>query len=213
MLQIIDRLSTSLARQARRTFVGAAFLFSLTGLFMDEAQAQSAPRVLVKTSMGEFTIELYPDKAPKTVENFLQYVKDGFYSGTVFHRVIGSFMIQGGGHTREIYQGGVGRKATRAPIELESRNGLRNDTGWVAMARTGQPDSATSQFFVNTVDNPSLNFPAPDGNGYAVFGKVVDGMKTVEAIRGARTMSIGPMRDVPVEPITIDSVTLLPAKK
>ncbi len=179
---------------------------------MEEANATN-PRVLVKTSMGEFTIELYPDKAPKTVENFLQYVKDGFYSGTVFHRVIGSFMIQGGGHTREIYQGGVGRKDTRAPIPLESRNGLRNDTGWVAMARTGQPDSATSQFFVNTVDNASLNFPAPDGHGYAVFGKVVDGMKTVEAIRGARTMSLGPMRDVPVEPVMIDSVTLLPAKK
>jgi peptidyl-prolyl cis-trans isomerase A (cyclophilin A) len=193
--------------------IGTLFVFSLSGLFMDDSQAQTAPRVLVKTSMGEFTIELYPDKAPKTVENFLQYVKDGFYSGTVFHRVIGSFMIQGGGHTREIYQGGVGRKVTRPPIELESRNGLRNDTGWVAMARTGQPDSATSQFFVNTVDNPSLNFPAPDGNGYAVFGKVVDGMKTIEAIRAVRTMSIGPMRDVPVDPVIIDAITLVPAKK
>jgi peptidyl-prolyl cis-trans isomerase A (cyclophilin A) len=198
----------------RRKGLLLACLFSvLIGLgTMEDSQAAN-PKVLVKTSMGEFTIELYPDKAPKTVENFLGYVKDGYYSGTVFHRVIGSFMIQGGGHTREIYQGQAGRKPTKAPIELESRNGLRNDTGWVAMARTGVPDSATSQFFVNTVDNPSLNFPAPDGHGYAVFGKVVDGMKTVEAIRAVRTMSIGGMRDVPVEAVIIDSVTLIGAKK
>lgn len=174
------------------------------------AAAATAPRVLMKTSMGDITIELYPDKAPKTVANFLQYVKEGFYSGTVFHRVINGFMIQGGGMTKDLYNGGSGRKETHAPIELESRNGLKNDTGWVAMARTSVPNSATSQFFINVADNTSLNYPQPDGNGYAVFGKVVDGMSTVEAIRAVRTTTVGPMRDVPVDPVVIESVTLLP---
>lgn len=174
------------------------------------AAAATAPRVLMKTSMGDITIELYPDKAPKTVANFLQYVKEGFYSGTVFHRVINGFMVQGGGMTKDLYNGGSGRKETHAPIELESRNGLKNDTGWVAMARTSVPNSATSQFFINVADNTSLNYPQPDGNGYAVFGKVVDGMSTVEAIRAVRTTTVGPMRDVPVDPVVIESVTLLP---
>ncbi len=174
-----------------------------------EAAGAERPQVLVKTSMGDITIELYPDKAPKTVENFLQYVKDGFFAGTVFHRVIGNFMIQGGGHTRDIYAGGQGKKDTRAPIPLESQNGLKNDAGWVAMARTSQPASATAQFFINTVNNDGLNYPNPDGNGYAVFGKVIDGMKTVEAIRAVRTGSVGMFRDVPLEPVTIDAVTLI----
>ncbi len=177
-----------------------------------EAGAAPNPQVLVKTSLGDIVIELYPDKAPRTVENFLQYVKDGFYSGTVFHRVIGNFMIQGGGHTREIYDGGPGRKETRGPIPLESQNGLKNDVGWVAMARTAQPASATSQFFINVVSNGNLNFPNPDGNGYAVFGKVIDGMKTVEAIRSVRTGAVGMFRDVPTEPVTIDSVTVVKAR-
>ncbi|HMN79557.1 MAG TPA: peptidylprolyl isomerase [Burkholderiaceae bacterium] len=177
-----------------------------------EAGAAPNPQVLVKTSLGDIVIELYPDKAPKTVENFLQYVKDGFYSGTVFHRVIGNFMIQGGGHTRDIYNGSPGRKETRGPIPLEAQNGLKNDIGWVAMARTAQPASATSQFFINVVNNDSLNYPNPDGNGYAVFGKVIDGMKTVEAIRSVRTGSVGMFRDVPNDPVTIDSVTLIKAK-
>jgi peptidyl-prolyl cis-trans isomerase A (cyclophilin A) len=178
----------------------------------EPAAAAGNPQVLIKTSMGDIVIELYPDKAPKTVANFLQYVNDGFYTGTIFHRVIGNFMIQGGGHTKDIYAGGTGRKATRAPIELESRNGLRNDTGWVAMARTADPASATSQFFINTVDNASLNYPNPDGNGYAVFGKVVDGMNTVNAIRAVRTGRVGPFSDVPAEPVTIDSATLVKGK-
>jgi peptidyl-prolyl cis-trans isomerase A (cyclophilin A) len=180
-----------------------ATLYSVPG----EAAANN-PQVVVKTSMGELTIELYPDKAPKTVENFLKYVAAGHYSGTIFHRVIGNFMIQGGGFTREFYKGAPAPKPTQKPIELESQNGLRNDAGWVAMARTARPDSATSQFYINTVDNPSLNYPAPDGYGYAVFGKVVKGMETVTKIRGAQTIAVGSYSDVPFEPIVIDSITL-----
>jgi peptidyl-prolyl cis-trans isomerase A (cyclophilin A) len=171
--------------------------------------AADRPQVLMKTSLGDIVIELYPDKAPKTVENFLQYVNDGFYSGTVFHRVINGFMIQGGGHTPEIYKGSAGRKETRGPIVLESQNGLKNDLGWVAMARTGQPNSATSQFFINVTNNDSLNHPNPDGHGYAVFGKVIDGMKTVDAIRTVRTANVGMFQNVPVEPVTIESVTVV----
>lgn len=173
------------------------------------AGAASAPRVAIDTSMGRIVVELYPDKAPKTVENFLGYVKDGHYDGTIFHRIIGNFMIQGGGYTKDFYNGSLQPKATRAPIPLESRNGLRNDKGWIAMARTGVPDSATSQFFINTVDNDNLNHPSPDGHGYAVFGKVVEGMDVVMAIAGVRTGTLGPMRDVPSEAVTINEVTRL----
>ncbi|HVL58715.1 MAG TPA: peptidylprolyl isomerase [Burkholderiaceae bacterium] len=173
-----------------------------------DSSAQTHPQVLVKTSLGEFVVELYPDKAPQTVSNFLQYVNDGFYSGTIFHRVIGNFMIQGGGFTRD-----MSRKQTRAPIPLESKNGLRNDTGWLAMARTSQPDSATSQFFINTVDNTGLNHPQPDGHGYAVFGRVIRGMETVNQIRAVKTRTFGMHQDVPVEPVVIDSMTVIkPAK-
>lgn len=179
----------------------------------DDAAAQAAnPKVLIKTTLGEITIELYPDKAPKSVANFLQYVNDGFYSGTLFHRVIGNFMIQGGGHTDEIYKGGQGRKQTRPPIDIESQNGLKNDTGWVAMARTNQPNSATSQFFINTVDNANLNYPSFDGHGYTVFGKVVDGMKTVNAIRAVKTGNVGMFQDVPLDAVRIESVTVIKAK-
>jgi peptidyl-prolyl cis-trans isomerase A (cyclophilin A) len=179
----------------------------------DDAAAQAAnPQVLIKTSMGEITLELYPEKAPKSVANFLQYVSEGFYPGTVFHRVIGNFMVQGGGHTKEIYSGGPGKKPTRAPVEIESKNGLKNDTGWVAMARTAQPNSATSQFFINTVDNANLNFPSFDGNGYTVFGKVIDGMKTVNAIRAVKTGNVGMFQDVPLEPVTIDAVSVIKPK-
>ena len=171
------------------------------------ASAAPSPRVLVKTTLGDIVIELYPDKAPKTVDNFLKYVDDGFYNGTIFHRVIGGFMIQGGGMTAELYKGQSRPKANRAPIELESQNGLKNDTGWVAMARTSVPNSATSQFFINVADNHSLNHPNPDGHGYAVFGKVVEGMSTVEAIKKVRTGSVAGMRDVPADPVVIESVT------
>jgi peptidyl-prolyl cis-trans isomerase A (cyclophilin A) len=195
----------------RKLPILGALLFALA--LPDDTVAQAAnPQVLIKTSMGEITLELYPDKAPKSVANFLQYVSEGFYPGTVFHRVIGNFMVQGGGHTKEIYSGGAGKKPTRPPVEIESKNGLKNDTGWVAMARTNQPNSATSQFFINTVDNANLNFPSFDGNGYTVFGKVIDGMKTVNAIRAVKTGNVGMFQDVPLEAVTIDAVSVIKPK-
>jgi len=188
----------------------AAFTLSMSE---DAAAAAGSPQVLMKTSRGEVVIELYPDKAPRTVENFLQYVRDGFYAGTIFHRVIDGFMVQGGGFTDELYKGGSGRKNTRGPIAIESRNGLKNDTGWLAMARTSVPDSATSQFFINVSNNNFLNYPGSDGHGYAVFGKVIKGMEVVNAIKGVKTRNVGGMGDVPVEPVVIESMTLIsPAK-
>ena len=172
-------------------------------LSLNAAQAQtSAPKVKLATSLGDIVIELNPDKAPKTVENFLQYVKDGHYNGLVFHRVISSFMIQGGGFSADMQQ-----KATRAPIPLEATNGLKNERGTIAMARTNVPDSATSQFFINVVDNAMLNATGP-GNGYAVFGKVVAGMDVVDKIRAVPTGTRGMHRDVPTTPVTITQATL-----
>ena len=186
----------------------ASLLATVTGAMMlavppdDAAAADANPQVLMKTSLGEIVIELYPEKAPKTVENFLKYVDDKHYNGLIFHRVIGNFMIQGGGFDKDMKQ-----KPTRGPIPLESRNGLKNDAGTLAMARTSVPDSATSQFFINTVNNASLNHPNPDGNGYAVFGKVVKGMDTVEKIAKVKTGRNGLHGDVPVEPVLIESVS------
>ena len=167
----------------------------------DGAAAGAAPKVRMKTSLGEMVIELYPEKAPKTVENFLKYVDDGFHKDTIFHRVIGNPMIQGGGFEKNMSQ-----KKTREPIELESRNGLKNDRGTIAMARTSVPNSATAQFFINTVNNNGLNYPQPDGNGYAVFGKVIEGLDTVDKIAGVKTGRAGMHGDVPVEPVIIESV-------
>ena len=164
---------------------------------------QAAPRVKLATSAGDIVVELAPDKAPKTVENFLQYVKDKHYDGTVFHRVIDGFMIQGGGFTADMQQ-----KPTRAPIPLEASNGLKNDKYTVAMARTGNPNSATSQFFINVKNNDSLNAPNPDGYGYTVFGKVVAGTDVVDKIRAVQTGNKGGMQNVPLETITIQSATL-----
>ncbi|MCE1186180.1 MAG: peptidyl-prolyl cis-trans isomerase [Rhodocyclales bacterium] len=167
------------------------------------------PHVELKTSEGTIVLELYPEKAPKTVTNFVEYVKSGFYDGLIFHRVIDGFMIQGGG-----MQPNMAEKATtRAPIENEGRNGLRNDTGTIAMARTQDPNSASAQFFINLVDNRPLNYPSPDGYGYAVFGKVSDGMDVVRKIGKAPTGSKGFHRDVPVQPIVIQSARLLPDSK
>lgn len=184
----------------------ASFLATIASAMMmtaaDDAAAQANPQVLMKTSLGEIVIELYPEKAPKSVENFLKYVDDDFYNGLIFHRVIGNFMIQGGGFDKDMKQ-----KQPRGPIALESRNGLKNDTGTVAMARTSVPDSATAQFFINTANNASLNHPNPDGNGYAVFGKVVKGMETVEKIAKVKTGRTGPHGDVPAEAVVIESVS------
>jgi peptidyl-prolyl cis-trans isomerase A (cyclophilin A) len=173
----------------------------------DGAAAQANPQVLIKTSKGEIVLELYPAKAPITVENFLKYVDDKHYDNTIFHRVIGNFMIQGGGFTADMKQ-----KPTRAGIKLESQNGLKNDAGWVAMARTSVPDSASSQFFINVVDNAMLNHPQPDGHGYAVFGKVIKGMDTVEAIKSVRTTRTGMHSDVPAEAVVIQSMSRVAAK-
>lgn len=168
--------------------------------------------VLITTNMGNITVELDAEKAPKTVANFLDYVGKGHYNNTIFHRVIGNFMIQGGGFSGDFYKQGTpdfGQKPVRAPIVLESQNGLRNDAGWIAMARTSNPNSATAQFFINTVDNAGLNHPQPDGHGYAVFGKVIKGMDVVNAIRAVRTTSMGPFSDVPADPVRIDAVSIV----
>ena len=163
----------------------------------------NAPKVRLTTSMGDIVVALDPAKAPLSVENFLQYVKDKHYDGTVFHRVIDNFMIQGGGFTAQLKQ-----KATRAPIALEASNGLRNDRGTIAMARTSNPNSATSQFFINLVDNAPLNAPNPDGYGYTVFGKVVAGMDVVDKIKSVPVGNQGMHQNVPTTPVTILKATL-----
>ncbi len=166
--------------------------------------AQEAnPMVVMETSLGTMTIELYKDQAPKSVENFLAYVSSGFYEGTVFHRVIPGFMIQGGGMTADL-----NRKAPRGPIENEATNGLKNARGTLAMARTADVNSATSQFFINTVDNAMLDHRStnPSEFGYAVFGMVTEGMDVVDKIRAVPTGTRGPFQDVPNEPVVIQSV-------
>ncbi|MDH1336353.1 peptidylprolyl isomerase [Comamonas thiooxydans] len=173
-----------------------ATVFAIPGL----AQAQS--KVQLKTSMGDIVVELNDAKAPKSAANFLQYVRDKHYDGTVFHRVIDGFMIQGGGMDANLNE-----KPTRAPISLEASNGLKNDRGTIAMARTGNPNSATSQFFINVVNNDMLNAPKPDGNGYAVFGKVIKGMDVVDKIRAVATGNRGMHQNVPTTPVTILSAT------
>jgi peptidyl-prolyl cis-trans isomerase A (cyclophilin A) len=182
----------------------AAGLIALASGTMAQDKGAAAPRVLLATSLGDITVQLDPEKAPKSVANFLDYVKSGHYDGTVFHRVIESFMIQGGGFTPEMSQ-----KPTRAPIPLESRNGLKNERGTIAMARTAVADSATSQFFINVVDNQRLDYPNPDGNGYAVFGKVVAGMDVVDKIRKVETGSKGGHQNVPVAPVVIRSAKIV----
>ena len=173
------------------------------------------PQVDIQTSAGSIRIELYPEKAPATVENFLRYVKDGHYDGTIFHRVIAGFMIQGGGFERNYQQ-----KKTRDPIRNEAemgvKAGLRNEIGTVAMARTSNPHSATAQFFINVNDNAFLDWgdARGDGNGYAVFGKVISGLEIVGNIANAPTGAAGPFqRDAPREMVVIEKMTLVPPKK
>jgi cyclophilin family peptidyl-prolyl cis-trans isomerase len=166
----------------------------------------AATQVEFKTNKGNFTVELYPEKAPKTVANFLQYVNDGFYESTIFHRVINNFMIQGGGFERDLFE-----KPTKAPIKNESNNGLKNEVGTIAMARTSEPDSATSQFFINLKDNAFLDYtsPEPDKIGYCVFGKVISGIDVVKKIGVTPTGFVSRFSDVPIQPIKIISVKLL----
>ena len=165
------------------------------------------PVVRMQTSMGNIVLKLNRDKAPQTVDNFLRYVKDGYYEGTIFHRVIDGFMIQGGGYTKD-YQ----KKSTRAPIKNEANNGLKNQRGTVAMARTSDPHSASAQFFINVVDNDALNHSAPTrrGWGYTVFGRVTEGMDVVDKIRQVRTGRGGPFRsDVPQTPVVIEKMVIV----
>jgi peptidyl-prolyl cis-trans isomerase A (cyclophilin A) len=167
-------------------------------------QAALAQKVRLATSMGDIVVQLDAEKAPKSATNFLQYVKDGHYDGTIFHRVIAGFMIQGGGFDAEMKQ-----KATRAPIALESRNGLSNLRGTLAMARTNVPDSASSQFFINVVDNPGLDAAnSSDGNGYAVFGKVIAGMDVVDKIRAVPVGNMAGHQNVPQQPVVLKKATL-----
>ncbi len=168
--------------------------------------SETNPKVKLVTNKGDIIIELDAANAPITVENFLAYVNDGFYAGTVFHRVIDGFMIQGGGMKPNMFE-----KKTKAPIKNEATNGLKNELGTVAMARTQVVDSATSQFFINVADNEFLNHQntSPAGYGYAVFGRVTEGMETIDAIRKVRTGNKGGHQDVPVEPITIDEAIVV----
>lgn len=192
---MISRRNSTLALAS----VALAAIFSVANV-----QAQTAPKVKLTTSMGDIVVQLDPAKAPKTVENFLAYVNDKHYDGTVFHRVMDGFMIQGGGFTADMQQ-----KATKPPIALEANNGLKNDTYTIAMARTGNPNSATSQFFINVKDNAMLNAPQPDGHGYAVFGKVVEGTAVVDKIKAVAVGNKGGHQNVPNTPVTITSATLV----
>jgi cyclophilin family peptidyl-prolyl cis-trans isomerase len=177
-----------------------AYLLASAGMVL------AGPQVEFQTSQGSFTVELYPEKAPKTVANFLQYVKDGFYENTIFHRVIDRFMIQGGGFERDLTE-----KPTRAPIINEASSELPNQSGTIAMARTMDPNSATSQFFINLVDNARLNYqgPEPELIGYCVFGKVTKGFEVVKKIGSLPTGNQGGFSDVPIRPITIKQVKLV----
>ncbi|MCP3869875.1 MAG: peptidyl-prolyl cis-trans isomerase [Gammaproteobacteria bacterium] len=166
------------------------------------------PRVLMKTSLGDIELELNQEKAPLSVKNFLRYTDKGFYSGTIFHRVINGFMIQGGGFGPDL-----GQKRGHAPVKNEAKNGLKNVRGSIAMARTSSPHSATSQFFINHVDNNNLDYPSFDGWGYAVFGKVTKGMDTVDKIADVFTATQRGMGNVPEKPVFIESVTRIGEKK
>jgi cyclophilin family peptidyl-prolyl cis-trans isomerase len=192
----------------RKLLIAAGVFLLVSGVASgaDTARKGGKPVVTMTTSLGVIKLELYPEKAPITVANFLAYVKEGHYDGLVFHRVIGNFMIQGGGFTPDMKE----RGSKRPPIKNEADNGLKNDRGTIAMARTGVVDSATAQFFINTVNNPPLNHRSKtrEGYGYAVFGKVTEGMDVVDKIRAVPTGSSGMFQDVPTKPVTIQKVTV-----
>lgn len=181
------------------------FVFMIILMTTSNVQAETTT-VKMETSMGNITLELNGDKAPKTVANFITYAKEGFYDGTIFHRVISNFMIQGGGFNADMSQ-----KTTHDPIQNEANNGLGNSIGTIAMARTSDPHSATAQFFINVKDNDFLNFSSEtqQGWGYAVFGKVTEGMDVVNAIKDVKTTTQGPYQDVPANTVTIEKVTIV----
>jgi peptidyl-prolyl cis-trans isomerase A (cyclophilin A) len=200
-------------KHVRRTF-GPSLLLRLAGAacalgFAGSAFAFENPQVSIKTTMGDMVVELDAEHAPKSTANFLQYVKSGFYKGTVFHRVIDGFMIQGGGYTEKL----IDKPGVRKAIQSESKNGLSNKPYSLAMARTGDPNSATSQFFINVNDNTGLDYPGQDGVGYTVFGRVVQGQETVDKIKGVMVDDMRGMQNVPVTPIVIRSATVLGAGK
>jgi peptidyl-prolyl cis-trans isomerase A (cyclophilin A) len=189
----------------RKFWLSLGLAVSITAL---SGFSYAGPKVEFKTNLGNFVVDLDSDKAPKTVNNFLAYVKSGFYNGTVFHRVINGFMVQGGGFTTELVQ-----KPTQPPVVSEAQNGLKNQIYTIAMARTSDPDSATAQFYINVKDNPGLDFPNAMGNGYTVFGKVISGMQTIDKIKqvptGIASTPRGRMADVPNTPVVIESATIL----
>ena len=184
----------------------AAIVLVACTLFAQNLAAAGNPQAVIHTSMGDIQLVLYADKAPVTVENFINYAKSGFYDGTVFHRVIEGFMIQGGGFTADMQ-----KKTTGEPIQNEAANGLSNTRGTIAMARTNHPHSATAQFFINVQDNSNLDYTGQNSSrdwGYAVFGQVISGMKVVDSIRFVETATQGQYSDVPVEPVTIDNIEI-----
>lgn len=187
----------------------ACVIVAMIGIFIVacEPQQKGNPMIIMKTSLGDIVVQLYPDKAPVTVNNFLNYVDQGFYNGTIFHRVIDGFMIQGGGFTMDLKQ-----KPTHPPILNEATNGLKNVRGTIAMARTPPIHSATSQFFINVADNPFLDHTAPtaEGYGYCVFGHVIEGMEVVDRIKSVPTSSRGAFQNVPITPVEIIEVKRMP---
>ena len=202
--QLLTNQLQGIITALRRTLTNSFAIPALSlCLIISSANVYAGPKVLFKTTKGDFVVELEPEKAPKTVENFLTYVNANFYTGTIFHRVINGFMIQGGGFTKELQE-----KPTKPPIPSESQNGLKNAKYTIAMARTNNPDSATAQFFINVRDNAMLDYPSRDGFGYTVFGKVIAGFETVENIKFAPTTVMNRMADVPSEPIVIQSATV-----
>lgn len=199
-----------LLKMSLKQSISAILIVAFTSAMSVHAAVMETTKVALHTTQGDIVIELYPEKAPKTVANFVKYVKDGFYSNTIFHRVINNFMIQGGGFERDLTE-----KSTREPIVNESNNDLLNGTGSIAMARTQDPNSATAQFFINLNDNQFLNYtsPEPDYIGYCVFGKVVSGLDVVKKIGVMPTTSIKGYADVPIKPIIITSAEVLEAAK
>ncbi|KQQ89213.1 peptidylprolyl isomerase [Massilia sp. Leaf139] len=198
-----------LQKQSRRALfarlAGAALALGFAGSVL----AADNPQVAIKTSMGDIVVELDATAAPKSTANFMQYVKSGFYKGTVFHRVIDGFMIQAGGYTEKL----VDKPGVRKPIASESKNGLSNKPYTLAMARTADPNSATSQFFINVNDNLGLDYPGQDGVGYTVFGRVVQGQETVDKIKAVMVDDMRGMQNVPVTPIVIRATTVLTGDK